>query len=160
MIVEKADLKQDPKGRGVLILTVNSSPSECAKTIYDIQRGAKYSVFLKPYKEPKSHDQLGAIWGKIGEIADALYASKEDVYEECLRRYGQSVAMRIPIEALPSIEAMFRLVDKKAERDDGTVFVKAYKGLSQMDTAEASRLLEGILDECRNMGLSTEVQND
>jgi hypothetical protein len=141
-------------------MTVNASPAEVAERIREIRQGKKYSVDIHPYREPKSHDQLGAIWGKIGEIADALYASKEEIYEECLRRYGQGTAMRIKTDALPDVERVYRLVDVKQERGDGTVFVKAYKGLSQMDTAEASRLLEGVLDECKSMGISTEIRND
>lgn len=160
MIVNSADLKQDALGRAILTMTVNVSPAEVAERIREIRLGKKYSLDLKPYREPKSKDQTGAIWGKIGEIADALYASKEEIYEECLRRYGQSVAMRIPVVALPSIESVFRLVDVKERREDGTVFVKAYKGLSQMDTSEASRLLEGVLDECKAVGISTEIRND
>ena len=159
MIVSSADLKQDALGRAILTMTVNVSPQELAERVREIQQGKKYSVDVHPYREPKSHDQLGAIWGKIGEIADTLYASKEEIYEECLRRYGQGTAMRIAVSALPDVEKVYRLVDVKQEREDGTVFVKAYKGLSQMDTAEASRLLEGVLDECRSMGISTEVKN-
>jgi hypothetical protein len=160
MIINSADLKQDALGRAILTMTVNASPAEVAERIREIRQGKKYSVGIHPYREPKSHDQLGAIWGKIGEIADALYASKEEIYEECLRRYGQGTAMRIKTDALPDVERVYRLVDVKQERGDGTVFVKAYKGLSQMDTAEASRLLEGVLDECKSMGISTEIRND
>ena len=159
MVVKYADLKQDALGQAVLTITVGTSPAEVAKMVMEIRQGKKYSVDLKPYREPKSHDQVGAIWGKIGEIADALYASKEEIYELCLRRYGQSVAMRIPEAALASIESVFRLVDVKEHREDGTAFVIAYKGLSQMDTAEASRLLEGVLDECGVLGISKEVKN-
>lgn len=159
MVVKHADLKQDALGQAVLTITVGTSPAEVAKAVMEIQQGKKYSLELNPYREPKSHDQLGAIWGKIGEIADALYASKEEIYELCLRRYGQSVAMRIPEAALASIESVFKLVDVKEHREDGTVFVRAYKGLSQMDTAEASRLLEGVLDECKSLGISTEIRN-
>ena len=160
MIINSADLKQDALGRAIVTMTIGVSPQVLAEQIREIQLGKKYSVDIRPYREPKSHDQLGAIWGKIGEIADALYASKEEIYEECLRRYGQSVMMRIPKEALASIEGVFKLVDVKEERADNTVFVKAYKGLSQMDTSEASRLLEGVLDECRAMGISTEIRHD
>ena len=160
MIINSADLKQDALGRAILIMTVNVSPQEVAERVREIQQGKKYAVDIHPYREPKSHDQLGAIWGKIGEIADALYASKEEIYEICLRRYGQSRAMRISVDTLPDIERDYRLVDVKERREDNTVFVKAYKGLSQMDTAEASRLLEGVLDECKNIGISTEIRND
>ena len=160
MIIQSADLKQDPKGRAVLTLTVDASPADCSKTVYDIQHGVRCSVSIKPYKEPKSHEQLGAIWGKIGEIADALYLPKEEVYEICLKRYGPSDAMRIRTSSLASIASRYRYVDVGPTRqEDDTVFVKGYKGLSEMNTAEASRLLEGVLSECREMGLSTEVKN-
>lgn len=160
MIIEHADLKQDPHGRAVITLTVNVPPHDLAETCRKINDGKKHTLTVKPYRESKSIDQVGAIWGKIGEIADVLYANKEMIYEECLRRYGQSTAMRIPKEALGTIQGLFRLVDVKEERSDGTVFVKAYKGLSEMDTAEASRLLEGVLDECRELGIYGEVRHD
>lgn len=160
MIISHAELKQDPYGRAEITFTLNVPPTDLAETCRKINGGKKHTLTVRPYRESKSIDQVGAIWGKIGEIADVLYANKETIYEECLRRYGQSTAMRIPKEALGTIEGLFRLVDVKEERKDGTVFVKAYKGLSEMDTAEASRLLEGVLDECRELGISSEVRHD
>lgn len=160
MLVEDAILRQDARGRAQVTFILNVPPSELADTCRKIKDGRKHTLTVKPYRESKSNDQVGAIWGKIGEIADALYANKETIYEECLRRYGQSTMMRIPKEALGTISALFRLVDVKGEREDGTIFAVAYKGLSQMDTAEASRLLEGVLDECRELGISSEVRND
>ena len=159
MIIDHVELRQDPRGRSQVTFTLNAPPNDLAETCREINGGKKYILTVRPYREPKSNDQLGAIWGKIGEIADALYANKETIYEECLRRYGQSTAMRIPKEALGTIESLFRLVDVKGERSDGTVFVMAYKGLSQMDTAEASRLLEGVMDECRELGINSEVRH-
>lgn len=159
MEVRWIDLTQDPAGRAFIQMIVDVPPGEVAETCRQIRGGKRYTVEIKPYREPKSKDQLGAIWGKIGEIADVLQTSKDEVYEECLRRYGQSIAMRIPVAAIGSIERIFRLVDVKEERADGTAFVLAYKGLSEMDTAEASSLLDGILSECKELGLSTEVRN-
>lgn len=160
MIIDHVDLKQDPRGRSQITFTLNVPPSDLAETCRQINGGKKHTLTIKPYRDVKSNDQVGAIWGKIGEIADVLYANKETVYEECLRRYGQSTAMRIPKEALGEIETLYRLVDVKGERADGTVFVMAYKGLSKMNTAEASRLLEGVMDECRELGIRAEVRRD
>ena len=160
MIIKELKVSQDPYRNALIQAVLNVPPSELSKALMEIKAGKKYTLEIKPYREPKSKDQLGAIWGKIGELADALYASKDEIYEECLRRYGQSVAMRIPKQALGEIESLFRLVDIAQEREDGTVFLKAYKGLSEMDTAQASRLLEGILDECRSVGISAEVKSD
>ena len=158
MDIKWADLSQDPNGRALVSLILAAPPSAVAETVRQIRNGKRYTADIKPYRESKSKDQLGAIWGKIGELADALYASKDEIYDMCLRRDGPSIAMRFPEEALYSIEAMFKLVDVKEKRKDGTVFVRAYKGLSQMDTAEASHLLDGVLSECKEAGLSTEVR--
>ena len=159
MDIKSINLRQSPEGKAVVTMVLGSPPNELSKICQDIQNGKRYTLAIKPYREPKTNDQVGAIWGKIGEIADALYASKDEIYEECLRRYGQSVAMRIPKEALGTIQGLFKLTDVKAEREDGTVFVKAYKGLSQMDSAEASRLLEGVLSECEQVGISKEIRS-
>lgn len=158
MRIKDVNLRIDPEGNAVLSLILDAPPSEYSEVVTKIKEGKPYDCLIKPIRKGKSLDQVGAIWAKIGEIADALYANKEEIYEECLRRYGQSVMMIIPREAYGDISSLFRLVDAY-EKEDGSLFVKCYKGLSQMDTAEASRLLEGILDECRNMGLSAEVRN-
>ena len=159
MRVKDITLKQDPRGYAVLALLMDAPPSEYSEVASRIKEGKPYNLELKPIRQGKSLDQVGAIWGKISEIADALYANKEEIYEECLRRYGQGMAMRIPKEAYGDLAGLFRLVDVKEERDDGTMFVKCYKGLSAMNTAEASRLLEGVLDECKQMGLSGEIRH-
>lgn len=160
MRVKGIDLRQDPQGRASLSLILDAPPSEYSEVVAKIKEGKPYNMELKPIRQGKSLDQVGAIWAKVTEIADALYANKEEIYEECLRRYGQGMAMRIPEAAYGEIAGLFRLVDVKQKRKgDGTMFIVCYKGLSQMDTAEASRLLEGILDECRQMGLSAEVKS-
>lgn len=159
MKIKDINLRQNAQGSAVLTLLVDAPPSEYSEVALRIKEGKPYNLEIKPIRQGKSLDQVGAIWAKITEIADVLYANKEDIYEECLRRYGQGMAMRITADAYGQIASLFRLVDVQEQREDGTMFVKCYKGLSSMDTAEASRLLEGILDECKHMGLSGEIKN-
>lgn len=160
MRVKDIDLRQSPSGNALVYLHLDAPPSDLSEAVSKIKDGKPYDFSLKPVRQGKSLDQVGAIWGKISEIADALYANKEEIYEECLRRYGQGMAMRITKEAYKEIAGLFRLVDIKQEREDGTMYIICYRGLSTMNTAEASRLLEGVLDECRQMGLSGEIRHD
>lgn len=39
--------------------------------------------------------------------------------------------------------------------DDGAFWYKAYRGSSTYDTAEMSRLIEGIIEECKEQGIET-----
>lgn len=143
-----------------MTIVVDVPPTELVETYRKIQSGAPYTVTIKPKRNKKTLDQNDAIWGKIGEIADALYANKEEIYEECLRRYGQGRWKRIMKDELPQELQVCRLVDIKKDHGDGSITVMCYKGLSQMDSAEASRLLEGILDECREIGISSEIRHE
>lgn len=162
MLVKKFQLSQGQDGGAVIKALLNVPPNELSEINRKIAQGEKYEIVIKPYHSSRTLDQNACIWAKIGEMAKVLYASKEDIYEEMLRRYGPITPMRIKAEALGEIEKIFRIVDVVPEREhgDGTVFIKAYRGLSQMDTAEAARLLEGILDECKEIGISSEVKNE
>ena len=116
-----------------------------------------YDLILKPYYESKSDPQLGAIWAKIGLIAEALETSKEEVYEICIKRYGQGIILRTNEDGLKDIKRAYRYVEIREEREDNTYFVQAWRGLSTYDTREAKILLDGILSECKEIGVNAEI---
>ena len=49
------------------------------------------SVEIKETRERRSLEQNAKAWALMGEMAHILGASKDDIYLEMLRRYGQSV---------------------------------------------------------------------
>lgn len=160
MRILRAGLNASPEGYTELRFLVDGDRAEISKRILEAKE-KPHELVIKKITKTKSRDQVECIWAKIGEIADAIYSSKEDVYEECLRRYGQGVMARAKSDEIDEWRRNFRLVDvvPNSERDDGTCFVKAYRGLSTYNSDEASRLLEGVLDECEEVGLSREVMN-
>lgn len=160
MDIKWIDLKQDPVGRAMVTVIVDCPPATLADKVNKIQNGKRFTLDISPYRAPKSRDQVGAIWGKIGELATALGSTKEEVYEECLIHSGPSVIMRIPKDHLYAVQSMYKLVNVKQEREDGTVFLEAYKGLSSMNTEEAAHFLESVLSDCRDIGISDEVKHD
>lgn len=159
MIIKYADLKAHPGGMSKITLVVNVPPQELAPSVTKIQEGKTYSVEIKPYRHEKSRDQLSAIWGKIGEIANAIGASKDEVYHIILKRYGPSKGMTIAADELENTKEDYAIVDILQIKEDGSMFVIGYKGLSTMNSYEASTLLDGILSECKDTGISTEVKH-
>lgn len=121
----------------------------------DIER--PYDLVLKAFYESKTDRQLKAIWGKIGEIASAIGSTKDEVYEECLRRYAPSFLLRTDETGLNQVRHTFRLVDIKEARSDKTYFIQAYLGLSQYDSKQAKEFLDGVLDECREVGIDADI---
>lgn len=160
-MVKYADLKAHPGGMSKLTLVLDVPPEEIAEAVGKIQRGKQYVLELKPYRHDKSKDQLSAIWGKIGEIASVLGASKDEIYHVMLQRYAPYNAIRIEAKDLLDVETNYSYVEVKQDRkEDGTMFVFGYKGLSKMNSAEAAVFLDGILSECKDIGISCEVKHD
>lgn len=151
------DVKSHPGGMSKLTIVVDTPPSEFSEILKSVNDGKRYVCELKPFKKDKSKDQRSAIWAKIGEIAGAVGASKDEIYHICLRRYGTSVYLRVPQNQIKELENTYALVDVKQFREDGTAFVIVHKGLSAMDSAEAAKLLDGVLSECKEIGLKGEI---
>ena len=152
----------------VIITYVSGNRTEIFKEVQDVMDGfvkkpngeqkRPYELIFKPVYESKTDRQLKAIWGKINEISAAIGSSPDEVYELCIKRYGISIVARTDKAGLSDMKRTYRFVDVKEEREDETYFVRAWRGLSTYNTKEATTLLDGILSECKEIGISTEIK--
>ena len=95
-------------------------------------------------------------WLLLGKIADVLRTSKEEVYLNMLRHYGQSEMVSV----LSSIDVRgyFKYFDEIATVTlEGKQFThyRVYKGSSEYDTREMSILIDGIVYEAKNLDIET-----
>ena len=160
MNVRNMVLAQTPDGSALVTLVLDAKPDDLSETFMKVQEGKRYTCEIKPFRRSKSDDQRAAIWAKITDLASVMRTSNDEMYEACVRKYGPGYYLRVERKDLEKIAGLFRIVDVKREHGDkaDSVTAIAYKGLSQMDTAEASRLLDGVLSECREVGLSGEIE--
>lgn len=121
----------------------------------------KLSVEIKPYREKRSLNANAYAWKLIGEIADILRASKEDVYLEMLKRYGQSEIFSVQSH-IPFGQYVKYFEEAGESTLNGKQFThyKVYKGSSEFDTREMSILIDGIVSEAKNLGIATETPNE
>lgn len=116
----------------------------------------KYTATIKKYRNKRSLNANAYAWVLITRIADALRADKDEVYFEMLRRYGQSnvisVAPEVPIGSYVKYYELFGVGTA-----GGRWFnhYKVYKGSSEYDTREMSVFIDGIVSECKEMGIET-----
>lgn len=118
----------------------------------------KLSIEVKPYREKRSLNANAYAWKLIGDIADAVRASKEEVYLEMLRRYGQSEIISV-LAHIP-IDQYIKYCEEAGESSlNGKLFkhYKVYKGSSEFDTREMSILIDGIVSEAKGLGIQTET---
>lgn len=121
----------------------------------------KLSIEIKPYRAKRSLNANAYAWKLIGEIANIVRASKEEVYLEMLKRYGQSEIVSV-LAHIP-IDQYIKYCEEAGESElNGKLFkhYKAYKGSSEFDTREMSILIDGIVSEAKGLGIQTETPEE
>lgn len=130
----------------------------------DLKDKDKLSITIKPYREKRSLNANAYAWLLIGRIADELSllsgagVDKEDVYLDMLRKYGQSQI--ISVRADVPLKAYIKYYDEIGESTLGSKrfkHYKIYKGSSGFDSREMAILINGIVDDAKALGISTQT---
>lgn len=155
------DVKVDHQtGKTVLNLIVNEK--QYAFKCCDHLRGAdKLSLKIGRYRKRRSLNANAYAWKLLTEIGNALRSSKEEIYFEMLKRYGQcemvSVLSHIPIREYIKYceEAGESILNGKS-----FTHYKVYKGSSEFSTKEMAIFINGIVDEATALGIQTETPDE
>lgn len=94
------------------------------------------------------------LWACLGEIAAAARTDNWSAYLYMLERYGKYSTILIKAEALPDLRRVWRETRVVGEREDGTVEVLCFYGSSTYTTEEFSRLLDGVVSDMKELGLT------
>ena len=146
-------------GKPTLTLEVNER-NDFEMLVDEMRDKDKLSIEVKPYREKRSLNANAYAWCLIGQIADILRASKDEVYLQCLKRYGQSELISV-LSHVP-IENYVKYFEEAGESKlNGKMFThyRVYKGSSEFDTREMSIFVDGICDEAKALGIQVETPN-
>ena len=111
---------------------------------------------LKEYKEKRTLSQNAYCWKLITELGNVMRKSKEEIYLEMLKDYGQSTIVSLANEV--DVKNYFKYYDLIGSSSlNGKVFnhYKLFKGSSEFNTKEMSIFIDGIIQECENVGIPT-----
>lgn len=111
---------------------------------------------IKEHRQKRSLNANSYAWQLMSKIADVLRTSKEDVYLNMLKHYGQSEMVSV----LSSIDVRgyFKYFEEVATVTlEGKQFThyRVFKGSSEYDTREMSILIDGIVYEAKNLDIET-----
>jgi hypothetical protein len=133
---------------------MTGKPLQIIQWLYNQDKDNIYEI--KEHKEKRSLSQNAYAWKLITELGNVLRKSKEEIYLQMLKDYGQSEIVVILSTVNPY--GYFKYYDKV--RDviiNGNTFTqyKIYKGSSEYDSREMNIFIDGIIQECENVGIST-----
>ena len=132
-------------------------PLTSHKEIIEVKEIREYlnKIFLTQ-KKKRSKDANSLCWALCTEIGNVLRKSKDEVYLEMLKSYGQS--MMIPVRKGEKPFGYCKYYEYETTSTLNGIEVdwyKIYKGSSHYDTREMSILLDGIKQECFNLDIPT-----
>lgn len=147
-------------GDTLLTLTVNQKQS--AINCFDELNGEdKLSFKIDKYREKRSLNANNYAWALLTEIANATRKSKEAVYFDMLKDYGQSEM--ISVKAHINIGYYVKYYEEAGESTlNGTLFkhYKVYKGSSEFDKREMSIFIDGVVQEATNLGIDVRTPDE
>lgn len=120
------------------------------------------TVEIKEYRKPRSTNSNALMWELCEKLAEKMDSiSKEDVYRQAVHQVGTCFSTSVPTaqaEALRSswcARGIGWLADDLGS-EEGMTSVLLYPGSSTYTTKQMARLIDFLIDECKEMGVQVE----
>jgi hypothetical protein len=127
---------------------------ECIQWLASQEPAKRFEVSEETSKKKRSLTQNAYYWVMLNKLAAKLRMSDSELHKNMLREYGVYDVFSI-LDNIP-IDGYFRYYDVIGHGYvNGRRFkhVKVYKGSSHMSSAEFSRLIDGMREECVIQGI-------
>ena len=128
----------------------------------EIADGKLYDVTIKEHRERRSLDANAYAWVLLDKLAEKLQIAKTELYRSYIREIGgNSETVCVLKDAADKLcsgwahNGIGWLTDTLPSKIDGCVNVVLYYGSSTYDTAQMSRLINLIVQDCKTQGIET-----
>lgn len=145
---------------GELCLGVKNRPM--ARQFVLNMRKRTYTCEVREYRKKRTLDANAYFWTLCGKLAEATNQRKEDIYRDSIRNIGgntETVCVKdCAVEKLQkgwSHNGLGWVTDTMPSKLRGCVNVILYYGSSTYDTAQMSRLIDNIVQDCKAVGIET-----
>ena len=126
--------------------------------------GKDLRIKAEVWREKRSLNANSYLWVLLSRIAEKIRSDKWTVYLEMMQRYSTSFThVIVKPHAVKAVMEMYRTaVDLGEITVNGETGhqLQVYFGSSTFDTREMSVLLEGVVSECRELGIETLPQGE
>ena len=162
-----ADMSLDFRsGKAKLTLELNEKQS--AMNLYDeLHECEKLSVKIDKHREKRSLDANAYCWVLMDKLAAKLNTTKEEIYRTTIREIGGvSEVVCVQDEAVENLcekwssNGLGWQTDTMPSKIDGCTIVVLYYGSSTYDTAQMSRLIDNIVQDCEAVGVDTKTPDE
>ena len=132
--------------------------------IEQLKNEGKLNIDLKKYRKKRSNDANAYAWVLLGELQNTLSIPKEEIYRDLIRNIGSYEIVPVKNEAVERFRQAWSknglgwITETMKSKLEGFTNVVAYYGSSTYNTKEMSRLIELLIEECKQFGIETKPQ--
>lgn len=151
---------------GCLIIRPERQDLGKAMAIVRKHKDRLYDLEIKEHRKKRSLDANAKMWALVNEMANILHLTPEEIYQGYIPDVPNNYWIApVKPEDIDSRAADWcrghigRMVEDMGEcripELKGYHNLKLYRGSSEYDTAQFSRLLELVMQDCRQLGIET-----
>ena len=159
IVTSKPNISIDFSGNMTVSFPVLKESNKTVKVFFDklATLKDKLSVEVKEYRKGRSLNANSYLWVMLNEMGNVLKTGKEEVYFQMLKRYGQGGVVKIPHNMTEMFERAYKYHEKHeslADEEKATYY-RFWVGSSEYDTKEMAILIDGVVSECKELGIET-----
>lgn len=141
--------------------------SDLLQTVGEIDVEREYDVKIERRRLRRSLNANRYAWVLTGKLADALRIDKDECHRLMLARYGQtatdsegnalifSALATVPEAELTKHLGYIAPIKESWLGEKKFIHYRVLKGSSEFDSREMSVFIDGIVDECKELGIET-----
>lgn len=154
------------KGNPIITIELNER-IPALKMVDELHNAERVSIKIGKFKQKRSLDANAYCWVLISKLAEKLNIPKTDIYRNAIREIGgNSDTVCVQDKAVQSLRNGWERngigwqTETFPSKLDGCTNVVLYYGSSTYDTAQMSRLINSIVEDCKLQGIETKSQAD
>ena len=120
------------------------------------------TVAVSKYRKRRSLSANAYFWELIGSLSEKLNISKEETYWEYIKHMGIYRSVEVDNKAVDTIIKMWKshglgwIAEKTDDGEhEGFSLINLYYGSSSYNTKQMSRLIDSVVNDCKEQGIET-----
>ena len=132
---------------------------------YDTLKDTECDFSVKKHREKRSKNANAYCWQLIGQIAESMNMTAEQVYRDAIKRVGVFQDVELTERAAETMQHVWRehgigwISEKVDDTADG-VLIRFYYGSSVYNTKQMSRLIDDIVADAKELGIETKTPEE
>lgn len=129
--------------------------------ISNLDKDKLYDVKINEYSDKRTKTMNAYYWLLLTELANVLKIGKDELHTELIKRYSQRDYISLLANIKPSDYFPYFEYQNTFKHNDNTFrSYLVFKRSSDMNKHEFSILLDGLISECKEVGINTMIPEE